>query len=179
LQVSRADRGNVRVNPVEVKLAPIVRETVENFTVLAEAAQTEFRLELQEDLVVPVDAEAVRQVVLNLLDNAVKYGPKGQRVVVGVALFEDAARLWVDDEGPGVPKRERERVFEVFYRAPRELSGNNTGSGIGLGVVRELVTLHGGTTWIEDAPEGGAHVVVEFPGAFIEVAKPGTDWAVA
>jgi signal transduction histidine kinase len=180
LQVARADRGTVRVNPEETKLASVVRETVESFSVLADARQVEFRFELQDDLIVPVDREAVRQMLLNLLDNAVKYGPDGQRVVVGLALFTDAARLWVDDQGPGVPVRERARVFETFYRSQRDLDSQTTGSGIGLDVVRELAALHGGSAWVEDAPGTGARFVVEFPGATLEkAAEKATDWAVA
>ncbi|HEX6558579.1 MAG TPA: HAMP domain-containing sensor histidine kinase, partial [Longimicrobiales bacterium] len=180
LQAARAERGAVRVNPEETRLAPVVRDTVENFMVLVEAREVEFRLELQEDLVVSADPEAVRQILLNLLDNAAKYGPQGQRVVVGLALFNDAARLWIDDEGPGIPVRERERVFETFYRSARDLTSHTTGSGIGLGVVRELASLHGGSAWVEDAPGAGARVVVEFPGAYVARAEgSATDWAVA
>lgn len=180
LQVARSERGAVRVNPIEATVAPIVRDAVEGFLVLAESRQIEFRLELQDDLVAPVDAAAVKQIMVNLLDNAAKYGPAGQRVVVGLALFDGAARLWVDDEGPGVPARERERVFEAFYRATRDFDSSTTGSGIGLAVVRELATLHGGSAWIEATPQSsGARVVVEFPGARIAAEVPVTDWAVA
>ncbi|MGQ0816178.1 MAG: sensor histidine kinase [Gemmatimonadota bacterium] len=179
LQVARSENGGVRVNAIEARPAPIIRDTAESFLVLAEAKQIELRLELQEDIVVPIDSGAVRQIVLNLLDNAAKYGPTGQRVLVGLALFEDTARLWVDDEGPGVPARERERVFEPFYRARRDLQSHRTGSGIGLAVVRELAVLHGGGAWIEDAPHGGARVVIEFPSAYVAAESTVMDWAVA
>jgi signal transduction histidine kinase len=150
---------------------------VESFSVLAQARSIEFRTELQENLVAPVDSAALRQIVLNLLDNAAKYGPDGQRVVVGVALFEDNARIWIDDEGTGVPIRERHRVFDPFYRS-RE-GQHATGSGIGLAVVRELVALHGGNAWIEDAPDAGARVIVEFPGAYVSAEQVTGDFAVA
>jgi signal transduction histidine kinase len=94
-------------------------------------------------------------------------------------LFNDAARLWIDDEGPGMPVRERERVFETFYRSHRDQESSTTGSGIGLAVVRELAVLHGGSAWIEDAPGAGARVVVEFPGAYVAVEQPAGGWAVA
>ena len=178
LQVARNKRGNARVNPAETRLAPIVRETVESFTMLTSAHRIEFRLELQEDLMVPVDTEALRQILLNLLDNAAKYGPDGQRVVVGLALFGERARLWVDDEGAGVPVRERDKVFETFYRARRDIDAGVVGSGIGLSVVRELAVLHGGAAWLTDAPPHGTRAVVEFPGAYITGAQS-TDWAVA
>ena len=176
LQVARSERGHMHVNPIAMRVAPIIRECVESFSLLAEARSMEFRMELQDGLVAPVDSAAVRQIVLNLLDNAAKYGPNGQRIVVGMALFDDGARIWVDDEGDGIPARERERVFNPFYRSPR--TQQQTGSGIGLAVVRELVALHGGEAWIEDAPDGGARVLVQFPGAQIADAEAG-DFAVA
>ena len=176
LQVARSERGHMHVNPTAMRVAPIIRECVESFSLLAEARSMEFRMELQEDLIVPVDSAALRQIVLNLLDNAAKYGPNGQRIIVGMALFDNDARIWVDDEGDGIPARERERVFNPFYRSPR--THQQTGSGIGLSVVRELVALHGGDAWIEDAPDGGARILVQFPGAQIADAEAG-DFAVA
>jgi signal transduction histidine kinase len=178
LQVARSENGHLHVNPTNMRLAPIVRECVESFSVLAQARSIQFRAELQEDLVAPVDSAALRQIVLNLLDNAAKYGPVGQRVIAGVGLFEHYARIWVDDEGAGVPARERERVFDPFYRMKD--AQHTTGSGIGLSVVRELVALHGGEVWIEDAPDAGARVVVQFPGAYLATAEQSTgDIAVA
>jgi signal transduction histidine kinase len=179
LQIARSERGAIHVNPAETALAPVVREAVETFLVLAEASRIEFRLELQEHLIVPVDTAAFRQILLNLLDNAAKYGPPGQRVTVGLALFGSTARVWVDDEGSGINARERERVFETFYRSPRDERSHITGSGIGLAVVRELAVLHGGSAHIEDAPRGGTRVVIEFPGAYVAAGQPTHDWAVA
>jgi signal transduction histidine kinase len=176
LQVARSERGHLHVNPIAMRVAPVIRECVESFTVLAEARSIEFRMELQEDLIAPIDSAALRQIVLNLLDNAAKYGPDGQRVVVGMALYDNNARIWVDDEGSGIPARERERVFNPFYRA-RDTQ-QTAGSGIGLAVVRELVALHGGDAWIEDAPDAGARVIVQFPGAQLANAEAG-DFAVA
>jgi signal transduction histidine kinase len=158
-------------------MAPIIRECVETYSVLAQARGVEFRMELQDDLIAPVDSAALRQIVLNLLDNAAKYGPDGQRVVVGVALFDNAARIWIDDEGAGIPVRERQRVFDPFYRT-RDAQ-NTTGSGIGLSVVRELAALHGGSAWIEDAPDAGTRVLVQFPGAYLAAEAITGDFAVA
>ncbi|HUP90241.1 MAG TPA: HAMP domain-containing sensor histidine kinase [Longimicrobiales bacterium] len=179
LQAARSERGTVVINPTDARFAPVIRDAAESFMGLAEGKHIDFRLELQENLTVSADADAIRHIVLNLLDNAVKYGPTGQRVVIGFALFEDAARLWVDDEGPGVPTREREKVFQAFYRSQRDLHSSTAGSGIGLAIVRELAALHGGSAWIEDAPQQGARVVVEFPGAYVAAEQPAGSWAVA
>jgi len=84
---------------------------------------------------------------------------------VSTARHGERARVWVDDEGSGIPPRERERVFASFYRLEQHANSSVAGSGIGLFVVRELARLHGGSAWIEDAPSGGARVIIDLPGA--------------
>jgi signal transduction histidine kinase len=110
-----------------------------------------------------VDRNALRQILLNLLDNAAKYGPAGQTITVGSQIVGDRARIWVEDEGPGIPRDDRVRVWEPYIRLNRDAESSTGGSGIGLSVVRELVLLHGGRTRVESSPGGGARVVVELP----------------
>ena len=113
--------------------------------------------------IVSVDRNALRQILLNLLDNAAKYGPSSQTITVGSQIVGDRARIWVEDEGPGIPREDRVRVWEPYVRLNRDAESSTGGSGIGLSVVRELVVLHGGRTRAESAPGGGARVVVELP----------------
>ena len=99
------------------------------------------------------DRDALRQVVFNLLDNAVKYGGHAQTIVVTVSKTDDECVLTVDDQGPGIPAVHRERVFERFVRLASALDENpQTGSGIGLSIVRSLVLRHGGCVVLEDTP---------------------------
>lgn len=179
LHLSRAERGAARLTPAATPLAPAVREVIGTFAQLPRSRGVEFRGELEERLIATVDPNAFRQILLNLLDNAVKYGPAGQRVNIGLAMFEEHARLWVDDEGPGIPVRERERVFEPFYRATQHVDSKVVGTGIGLAVVRELAGLLDGKVWAEAAPGGGARIVVEFPEAYLRAEEATGDWAVA
>jgi signal transduction histidine kinase len=179
LQFSRAERGTMRIAPEPTRLDRLLRELADGFAPLAQGRNVRLRLEADDPLTAPIDAGAVRQILLNLLDNAAKYGPLAQRITVGMALFERAVRVWVDDEGQGIPEDDRARVFESFYRLERDIASPVAGSGIGLSIVRELVSMHDGRAWIDDAPGGGARVVVELPGAYLrpEVAKD--EWAVA
>jgi signal transduction histidine kinase len=102
--------------------------------------------------------------LLNLLDNAIKYGPPGQTVTVIVDRRGGRARLMVCDRGPGVPLGERHRVWQPFQRLERDVHSAAAGSGIGLYVVRELAAMQHGEVWIEDAPHGGgACFGVAFP----------------
>lgn len=179
LLFSKTEGGRrARVAPEPTQFAEEVRHAVESFTLLSRNREVELRTELQENITVEVDRMALRQILINLVDNALKYGPAGQRITVGAALFDDVARLWVDDEGTGIPAEERSRVFESFYRLPRDIDSRVTGSGIGLAVVRELARLHGGDAWAEAAPGRGARIVVEFPDAYVRSDQAG-DFAAA
>jgi signal transduction histidine kinase len=159
LQFSRAERRMVRVRTEIRRLAPLLRETVERFAPLAGPPQR-FALELEETLAAPVHPDSLRQIVINLLDNAAKYGGDGP-VVVRAALADGRARLEVEDWGPGIAPGDRQRIWEPYVRLER--SPAVAGSGIGLAVVRELTAAHGGACWVEDAPSGGARFVVELP----------------
>ncbi|MBV9773483.1 MAG: HAMP domain-containing histidine kinase [Gemmatimonadetes bacterium] len=182
LHFSRAQRGSGRVFPEPVEAGPLLREIVDSFAPLARTRGVEFATALEPGVVVRVDRDALRQVLLNLLDNAAKYGPRGQCVRVGMAIEGFAVRIQVDDQGPGVPPEERSRIWEPYRRLERDASSATGGSGIGLAVVRDLVELHGGRVVVEDAPGGGARFVVELPGAVHagppgEAARPSTSIA--
>jgi signal transduction histidine kinase len=167
LHFARAERGGNRLDPRPTALAPALRGILTTFAPLAEAQGVRLRAELDEELVAMTDEGALRQVALNLLDNAVKYGPPGQTVTVGAARVEGRARMWVEDEGPGIPPPDRERIWHPFVRMTRDRGSSSSGparggSGIGLSVVRELAALHGGRAWVEGRADGsGARFVVE------------------
>lgn len=164
LNFSRNGSRTARLRPELISLAPEVREIVDSFAPLVESRRITIRTSLEAGVTALVDRAAFRQILLNLLDNAAKYGPPSQTVVVGVASAAgDRARLWVEDEGPGVPEAERVRVWQPFYRAERDRGSVATGSGIGLAVVGDLVALQHGRRWIETGATGGARIVLEFP----------------
>jgi signal transduction histidine kinase len=179
LQFAKGEAGRTKLAPEPTSFAIEVRRAVESFAPMCQARGVEVRTELEEGVTASVDRAALRRIMLNLMENALKYGPDEQRITVGIAIFNDTVRLWVDDEGEGIPRLERERVFDSFYRLSRELDRRITGSGIGLAVVRQLATLHGGRAWADEAPGGGARLVVEFPDAYVRPVDEGTGWAVA
>jgi signal transduction histidine kinase len=165
LHFSRAERQMTRLGPEPLDLNHAVEGIVGDWLPLANAADVRLRTQFAPDVHAVADPSALRQMVLNLLDNAVKYGPPSQTVTIGTSVAGDRARLWVDDQGDGIPVRERERVWSSFYRLDRHANSSVAGSGIGLYVVRELARLHGGDAWVDDAPGGGARVVIELPAA--------------
>jgi signal transduction histidine kinase len=148
--------------PTAVNVASEIERIVEGFRPLALSRRatvvTEVHLAPTSALLRP---DALQRIVLNMLDNAVKYGPEGQRITVSVSVAGDQILVSVSDQGPGVTAAERESVWQPFKRG--SAAAIAAGSGIGLSVVRDVARQHGGAAWVEDAPGGGARFVVAIP----------------
>lgn len=174
LAFSRSEHGRGTVTAEPVAMDREIEAAVDAFAPLARVRRAKIKSSIERGLIARVDPRALRQIVLNLLDNAVKYGPLGQTVTVSLSGTNQTVLVYVDDRGPGVPRGEREHIWEPYYRLGRETEASVGGSGIGLSIVRELVLLHGGRTWVEDAPGGGARFVVEFPRDYDPTVVAGT-----
>ncbi len=163
LLASRLDSGVVGVSlehadPVEVAQAVLAA---------AEAHLPEgIRLSLRaaEDIApVRIDADKVRQVLVNLVENAIKYSPDGGAVSLELERSRDRLRFLVRDEGLGIPASEFGRIFEKFYRLDPDLARGVGGTGLGLYICREIVRRMDGRIWVESAPGSGSTFVVELP----------------
>ena len=165
LHFSRSERQTASIDAAPEHIAPLIRSAVEKFEPLAAARRVTVRTVLDERLVAVVDPGALHQMLLNLLDNAVKYGPDGQTVTITLEGWGGYLRIKVDDLGPGVPAEARERVWDRFWRLRRDRGSSVAGTGIGLAVVKELATLHRGRVWCDEAEAGGARFVIELPDA--------------
>jgi signal transduction histidine kinase len=163
LQFSRMDRKIDSLSKAKRELAPLIQEIVEDFESVMNGSESQIELRLSFGLAANVDPGALRQIVINLLDNAVKYGRKKQKVILGLEARDGMACLFVDDEGPGVPVADRKRIFERFQRLERDRQSAIAGTGIGLSVVYDLVIRHGGQCSVTTGDRGGAKFVVELP----------------
>ena len=175
LQFASFTRGRAPIEMRSADAGEVARRAVSVFRKRAEAAEADITLDVEPDLPESIlDRDAILQVLLNLLDNAVKYaGHNRARILVGVRA-EGPARagaprgvvIEVQDDGPGVPERERELVFEEFYRGDDTLSTRVQGTGIGLAVARRIVLAHGGRIEAgRSAQLGGASFRVRLPDA--------------
>ena len=150
LRFSRFERGEDRVETLPQDVVPLVRQLLIDFEPLLNG-RNRLSAKLPERAVALVDEGALRQILLNLLDNAAKYGPEGQEIRLEVeARPGRVVVLSVEDDGPGIPPPERDRVWERFYRLPRDRESAVAGTGIGLAVVGDLVRLQKGRAWAEE-----------------------------
>jgi signal transduction histidine kinase len=163
LFLSRGRRANISPALDDCDMEALVAEAVDAFAPLAMRRDVVITADTPPRLHARVDCEAWKQVLTNMLDNAVKYGPPGQTVHVRLLARGGMIRLEVEDEGPGVPADERESVWRRFHRLERDRGTHKAGSGIGLAIVREIIASHGGRCWVENADAGGARFIVEAP----------------
>jgi two-component system OmpR family sensor kinase/two-component system sensor histidine kinase QseC len=146
------------------ELSPVLLETaaaegIADTHALALARGIDLGLDAEPDLRVMGDGDALRTLVRNLVDNAVRYTPAGGRVQVRAAKTPQGAMLKVCDSGPGIAAADRERVFDRFYRRASAPQG---GSGLGLAIVKAIADRHGARVTLADAPGGGLQVTVDF-----------------
>jgi signal transduction histidine kinase len=161
LRFSRFGRGEATI-ATAVDVGDEVERIVEEFRPLAASRRVRIVCDIGARPTLAMRPEALRQILLNLLDNAVKYGPSEQTVRISLAQRDSNVQLSVADEGPGVPVREREQIWTPFMRGAAARAKG--GSGIGLTIVREVVEQHGGRCWVEPImPSGGARFVVTLP----------------
>lgn len=170
LQFARSSKREASVSLQTVALRDVVEATVQSFHILAEAKDSTVEFTAGNGPTVQADPDAIRRIIVNLLDNAVKYGPSGQTVRVAVFQTDSRGCVAVEDEGPGIPLAERRKIWESFYRLEREERQVCTGSGIGLAIVRQLATEMGGGVHVEAGASGGARFVVWFPATHAEDA---------
>lgn len=139
-----------------------VQYVLDAFAPLANEQDAKLATDINAGAFAAIDSAKLRQILLNFLENAVKYGPRGQTITIGSSESRDRVRVWVEDQGAGVADEDRELIWKPFQRGAAATRSNSVGSGIGLSVVRDIAAQYGGTTWVENGPVGGARFVAEF-----------------
>jgi len=160
--LTQAESGELPLRLRRVDLTALVREASASFASHARRRDVTVVPDLVP-VVLEGDPDRLRQVLANLLENAVRHAPQGSRVDVGLQRDGGCAVLTVRDRGEGIPEEERERVFQRFYRVDRARSRATGGSGLGLAIVRTLAELHGGSVAAASHPGGGAVLTVRLP----------------
>jgi signal transduction histidine kinase len=144
-----------------IDLVTATREVIAEFEPLAQSRGVSIELRARPTPMVALRADAFRHILMNLLDNAVKYGPSEQTIRVSVSPANDRVTVSVEDEGPRVPAAERDDIWRAFARGSTSTASG--GSGIGLTIVRELAQAHGGTATLDGGGTGGNRFILSFP----------------
>lgn len=159
--LARADAAGLPVDQALLYLDELVAEGVKEAQVLAAAKGVSLEGRGPTDLEVQGDERLLRQMLANLLDNAIRHTPTGRRAEVELALRPDAIELSVTDAGPGIPDEERERIFQRFVRLDAARSSN--GAGLGLPIARAIAEAHGGTLVLARSDTSGSTFLVRLP----------------
>jgi signal transduction histidine kinase len=163
LDLSKLESGAVPLELTEIRAEALLDQVAAEWREQAGSRRIRLEREAAPDLVLRVDADRMRQVLANLVANAVRHSPEVSRVLLSARADGTTARLEVADEGPGIPADDLERVFERFYRSDRSRSAEAGGAGLGLAIARWIVELHGGTIHAAPADPTGCRIVVELP----------------
>jgi len=173
LALSRADTGHIQLQREDISLVRIAKEASSVVEVLAEEKQQHIEIEGEENLAVSVDRLILRQAIVNLLDNAIKYSPPGSHILVRVQSGRDKqVFLDVIDQGPGIPSEHQPYVFDRFYRVDKARTREWGGAGLGLSITRWAVEAHGGDISLKSEAGQGSTFRVSVPIAKDSSASP-------
>jgi signal transduction histidine kinase len=163
LNYARQQRDKLTITPKPVSLDDIATRAIEFWKPTLEAKGFEISVDLRGPPVIEGDADAISQILGNLLSNVEKYGLAGRYVALRTEVEADVARVIVEDRGPGIPANKRKTVFEPFERLRSDLNEGVSGTGIGLTISRELAQLHGGKLAVCPQYREGARFILTLP----------------
>jgi len=161
--ISRLDAGEAASEWLALDLAQLTEATVDQMSLLADDKRIHVTCEASTGVWVEGDRARLKQVVVNLLDNAIKYTPQGGQVSLTVATRDNRAVLEVTDNGIGIPPESLPRVFERFFRVDDARSRQQGGAGLGLSIVKSICTAHHGRVEVSSSPDRGSRFRVELP----------------
>ncbi|MCF3649313.1 sensor histidine kinase [Synoicihabitans lomoniglobus] len=170
MEISEAEAGMLKLNRVSCDLGETARHAAELYEEVAEAAGVTLTIEAMPPVPVVADPTRLRQAVANLVDNAIKYTPAGGAVRVSAGSGDGRTFVRVTDNGPGVPVAEQTKVWDRLYRCDQ--SRTQSGLGLGLSMVRAIMTAHGGDAEVHDAPGGGARFELWLPAVEVPLLMP-------
>ncbi len=163
LDLSKIEAGRVELRRETFDIGPVVEETLISIRKRAAAKSLEVRTDLAEPLSVFADPLRFKQILRNLLTNAVKFTPESGSVWVEAIVRGDFVEISVADTGIGIPEDQRQTVFDKFYQVTTLARGGSEGTGLGLAITKRIVEQHGGNIWIENVPSGGSRFTFTIP----------------
>jgi len=156
--LSRIETGAISLKKEPVDVCSVIRDVAEQLEPKFAHLNLGIEFEIEQPLVLSVDPIRFEQIIVNLLDNAMKFNREGG----WVRITGSGKMLRVSDSGPGIPEKNRSKIFHRFFRLDPARSLRPGGTGLGLAIVKHLMTLHGGSIWVESTPDEGSTFVLDF-----------------
>ena len=163
LDISRIESAAFSLVKVNFDLAEMVLELVESLAPLVAAKEQNITTDVTPGIELTADKEKITQVISNLIENAVKYSHVGADISIRVSVAGERAIIVVADNGYGISKADQERIFETFFRSRTEQNWEVPGTGLGLSLVKRIVSMHGGTVEIDSEPDVGTSFTISLP----------------
>jgi signal transduction histidine kinase len=148
-ELAKIDQNEFTVEKEKIMFDNLIQKVVERIYPAVEEGEIEFSYNCPDDVVIAVDPERIQQVLLNILDNAIKYTPRGNPVHLEVFQDDSEVLIVISDSGEGIAEEDLKYIFERLYRAEKSRSRSKGGSGLGLTIAKEIVALHNGSMEVE------------------------------
>ena len=158
---TKAEKGEIVLS--KVALRPVLQAAIADCESLARTKSSKLALSCADDIQARLNAPLFEQAIINLIDNALKYGSDGKPVEIGAEGDEVSVRITVKDYGPGIDAKHLPRIFERFYRVDKSRSRELGGTGLGLSIVKHIVIAHGGRITVESTPGQGSIFRIDLP----------------
>jgi signal transduction histidine kinase len=152
--------GELPLNPQEHPAQNLAEEVCELTRIQAKAKTVHVHCDIQGDATVCVDRDRLLQVLVNLVDNAIKFTPQGGKISVRSSVQHKVLMFSISDTGPGIPESDRHRIFEPYWQAQKTA---HLGAGLGLAIAKQIVEQHGGKIWVESNEGPGSTFVFTIP----------------
>jgi signal transduction histidine kinase len=165
LDISKLDVGRMKLYPEVLCIQQVVNSIVELIRFVTDAKNIALELVLaKNDLYIYADYEKIVRVINNLIENATKFVPeKTGKITVRVEDRGQRIGIYIEDNGPGIPAKDKEKIFDRFVQVEKHVGPGKHGTGLGLAICRQMVQLHSGRIWVEDNPGGGAVLKILLP----------------
>jgi len=167
LAISRADSGQISLQLSSFSCTDLIQEVIGVVGILAEDKRQTITVAGSPDIAVMADRGILRQAILNLVDNAIKYSPMDSEIAIAVELesteIPQRALISISDQGPGIPASERDRIFDRFYRTDDGRSRERGGTGLGLSIAKWAIEVHSGSIDVRESETGGSCFCVQLP----------------
>jgi two-component system, cell cycle sensor histidine kinase PleC len=170
LDMSKIEAGRVELEPANVDLRSVMDDVLRLVAPRAAEGKIALGLELEKDLNVFADRRAIKQVLINLISNAIKFTPEGGSVTVKIKALPETVSVQIIDTGIGIPQRDIQKLGRPFEQVENQFTKSKSGSGLGLAISKSLVDLHGGTLKITSKVGQGTTVHVELPITPVKIA---------